>query len=245
MSHTSYGNHAGPRARREIEQQLLMHKLTPVPLTTTMKKRLRKPATHGLGAGLVAITLLLAACGDDDDTTDDAQPEDAGSEDAGSEETAEGDDAGSPATSGPSCDIVPADEVAAAAGIEVSSTTPSTGTASYQEIDYSTVGCTYETADGGSVSINALADDTGGQLPPDVLADLMAASEASSFDDYPHEEVPDLGNGGLFLASLGPSDSLVIDASPGPVLEISNHRELPLSRDALQAVGEVAVQAYS
>lgn len=215
-----------------------------------MSKSLPKPLARGLRAALVTVPLLLAACGgdgDDDTSSGTSAPSEAGtaSDDSVPDGTEASGDGAPPAASNAFCDIVPAEEVAAAAGIDVSSTTPGSGTGSYQEIDYSTIGCTYEAADGGDVSINGLTDETGTQLPKDVFDDLKAASEASSFDDFPHEAVAGLGNGAFFLASLGPSDSLIVDTSPSPILVIRNHRELPLSRDALQAVAEVAVQAYN
>lgn len=223
--------------------------------SATMHNLLRNPVNHGLRAALLTVPLLLAACGDDGDTEassdvtatseDGGSSDDAPTDEGGSGDTEGSDGGAAPVASAELCDIVSADDVAAAAGIEVASTTPSSGTGSYQEIEYSTIGCSYETADGGDVSINALTDEMGTQLEPEILLDLTAASAASSFDDFPHEEVPGLGNGALFLASLGPSDSLIIDASPAPVLEIRNHRELPLDREALKAVGEVAVEAYS
>lgn len=218
--------------------------------------RPHRPLSRGLGAALLTVTLLAAACGDDSEDNDDASTDttaadeaagdEAGSDEAEAEDNQDGSDAGSAeaATSG-FCDLVPAEEVAAAAGVEVSETTETTGTGSYQEIDYSTVGCTYEVAEGGNISISGLTDDMGTQLDSAILGELMTASEASSFDDFPHEEVDGLGEGAFFQAGLGPPNRLFVDASPSPVLVIQNHRDLPMERESLQAVAEVAVENYN
>ncbi len=141
------------------------------------------------------------------------------------------------------CDLLASDVVATAGGVEVVGTQPATGTGSLDGIDYATEGCTYELADGGSVDVRALTDPDGAPFGPDGFAELRAASDARrGSDDFPHEDVSDLGAGAFFVASLL-GNELVVDTGTAVLTLDGEVADEPLSRDALRAVAAEAVTA--
>lgn len=199
----------------------------------------------------VATVLALAVVGCGDDGGDDEQTA------ASTEDTVDGttastteapDDTTEPSgtTAGEApdiCEALPADTVAGAAGAEVVDTRPTTGTGSLDGIDYATAGCTYDLADDGSVDVRVLTDPSGALLTSDGFAELQATSAGRrGSDDFPHEDVSDLGTGAFFLAGLL-SNQLFVDTG-SLVLELDGDAaDEPLPRDTLRAIAVEAVTA--
>jgi hypothetical protein len=139
------------------------------------------------------------------------------------------------------CSVVATDVVAEATGQEVVDTRSSSGTGEVQGVEYRTVGCRYDIQPDGELEVQVLVDESGATADAGIFADLQETSLGlRPSDDFPHEELADLGAAAFFLNSLL-SNQLFVDTGSAVLLVEGEIGEEEAPRAVLEELAAAAV----